>query len=263
MKIIGMECTMAEPWLWGYTPPGFKRIRAGREQMGIVRETLDRLSLEQFKQESASGEVAPDFFGRSQLKYFCLDNGQSVLIRAYRRGGWVRRVTKDVYFTWPPRPLKEAAITEEVRRRGIPTLEILAAWVERIWGPFYRGWLVSRELTGACDLWTALEKRLYVGREGELLLQNVAQTLRSMHRKGIYHRDLNLKNILVRKEGNRISVYIIDFDKARLFQRPVPYHQANRTLSRLLRSARKLDPNRQFFSQRDWQLLFASYRDAI
>lgn len=261
MKTLG---SMVDPWLWGHTPPGFKRISSGKKQMGIVKESLGRsLVLDQFKKQSASEDVATDFFGRSRLKYFRLDNGERVLIRAYRRGGWVRRLTEEVYFTWPPRPLKEAAVTEEVRRRGIPTLEILAAWVETSWGPFYRGWLVSRELEGACDLWTALEQRLYVEDEGQALLQNVAQTLSRMHRQGIYHTDLNLKNILVRNEGGGIRVYIIDFDKARLFQHPIPSHKADRTLSRLLRSARKLDPNKQFLSQRDWQVLFAFYRDAL
>lgn len=232
--------------------------------MGIVREELDRyLGPEQLKEQSEWRNVASEFFGRSPLKYFRLDNGETVLIRVYSRGGLARRVTKDIFFTWPPRPLKELAITEEARRRGIPTLEILAAWVERSWGPFYRGWLVSRELIGACDLWTALQKKLYVGSDGEALLRDLAQSLRRMHRQGIYHGDLNLTNILVRKEGNKIGNYIIDFDKAKLFCHAVPARKAKRNLSRLFRSVRKFDPDRKFFSEGDRKLLFAFYRDAV
>ena len=38
-----------------------------------------------------------------------------------------------------------------------------------------------------------------------------------MHREGVYHADLNLKNILLRVENGAAVSYIIDYDKARLF----------------------------------------------
>lgn len=255
---------MLERWIYGYTPPGFKRMRSGRCQVGILREDVQRyFSFEKLKAETASDQLASEFFGRGRLKYFHIDNGESVLVRTYRRGGLVRRLTKGLYFSWPPRPFKELAVTEEVRRRGIPTLEILGAGIEKSRGVFYRGWLVSRELTGACDLWTALRKELYVGIRKEMLLQNVAQSLKNMHRQGIYHGDLNLKNILVRQEDAKLGVYIIDFDKAKLFRRPLGGGKVNRNLTRLLRSVRKLDPEGRFFSPKDRTLFFGFYHDAV
>jgi len=254
---------MFQEWILGHAPPGFRRIRSGRMQMGMVREGLGPyFSLEKLNQQTAPGRETSPFFGRGQLKLFRLENGETVLVRAYRRGGLVRRATEEIFFTWPPRPFKELSITEEARRRGVPTLEICAAWVERTWGPFYRGWLISRELTGAYDLWSALRNELYGGGDREFLLRAVAQNVRRMHQQGIYHRDLNLKNILIRQEGDRIRSYIIDFDKGRLFRHALPPDKANRNLSRLFRSVRKLDPDRQHFSQKDWDLFMGFYRKA-
>ena len=254
---------MIQQWVSGYTPPGFRIIRSGRTQIGITRsELMPYLSLDGLKEEGAPGEGASGFFGRGRLKVFHLKNGETVLVRPYRHGGLVRWLTEEIFVTWPPRPFKELAITEEARRRGLPTLEIFAAWIERIWGPLYRGWLVTRELKGANDLWSVLLNELYAGSDKESLLHAVAQSVRTMHRQGIYHRDLNLKNILVRKEAGRIRTYIIDFDKAQLFSGAVPPGKAKRNLSRLLRSTRKLDPDRRHLSQGDWELFMNFFRKA-
>jgi tRNA A-37 threonylcarbamoyl transferase component Bud32 len=81
-----------------------------------------------------------------------------------------------------------------------------------------------------------------------------------MHLHGVYHADLNLKNILVRRENMEISVYVIDFDKARLYPRGVPLEQANRNLNRLLRSVRKLDPKMKVLSEEDWDVFMGFYQ---
>jgi 3-deoxy-D-manno-octulosonic acid kinase len=80
-----------------------------------------------------------------------------------------------------------------------------------------------------------------------------------MHRKGVYHADLNLKNILIRSESEKIRAYLIDFDKARLYPHGTPLSQAKRNLNRLSRSARKLDPDRQHLSKEDWAAFMAFY----
>ncbi|MFQ5903771.1 MAG: lipopolysaccharide kinase InaA family protein [Candidatus Binatia bacterium] len=229
----------------------------------MVREGLELyLGLEKFMRQRESGKEASPFHGRENLRFFHLDNGEIALVRAYHHGGILRHLTGEFFFTWPPRPFRELAITEEVRRRGIPTLEIFGAWVERAWGPFYRGWLVTREIKGAHDLWAALQSDLYVETSGKSLLQAVAQGLRRMHRQGVYHRDLNLKNVLVRREEDGIISYIIDFDKARLFPREVPSEKAQKNLSRLLQSVCKLDPDRRRLSHEDWDLFIRFYKEA-
>lgn len=226
----------------------------------MVREGLENyLNPEEFLARMGSGEEASPFRGRGRLYLFRLGNGETALVRSYRHGGILRHLTGDFFVTWPPRPFKELAVIEEVRRRGIPTLEVIGAWVERVWGPFYRGWLVTRELRGARDFWAALQSERYGRNSLDSLFQAVARILRRMHRKGIYHGDLNLKNILVRLEENRISSYVIDFDKARLFSSEIPPEKARKNLNRLLRSACKLDPDRQFLSRKDWDRFLKLY----
>ena len=231
--------------------------------MALVRRGLEAyFDFGKFvRREGAAGEASP-FYGRQRLVFFRLKNGETALVRAYRHGGMLRHITGEFFFTWPPRPFKELFLTEEARRRGIPTLEIFAACVERSWGPFYRGWLVSRELNDARDLWNALQRDCHGGANRGALLRAVAQAVRRMHRLGIYHRDLNLKNILLKRGEGGVRSYIIDFDKAKLFPGEVPPGTARRNLNRLLRSARKLDPDGRFLPPEDRNLLLRFYREA-
>ncbi|MFQ5849133.1 MAG: lipopolysaccharide kinase InaA family protein [Candidatus Binatia bacterium] len=250
---------MLEQWVWGNTPPGFRKIWLNRERLMLVHEELDPyLIATRVLHPAGMREQSTSFCGRGILRRIRFGSGDEALVRAYRHGGILRRVTGEFFFTWPTRPFRELALTEEVRQRGIPTLDILAALVERSWGPFYRGWLVTRELGGAQDLWMALRNDVSVWTQ-KLLLQAVARSVRQMHLQGVYHADLNLKNILVRWGNGEIKTYVIDFDKARLYPHEVPLGQAQRNLNRLLGSVRKLDPNRQYLSEENWAVFMDYY----
>ena len=86
-----------------------------------------------------------------------------------------------------------------------------------------------------------------------------AASLRGLHR-GHYHRDLNLKNIVVRRESDGMKGYIIDFDRAKLFWER--FHDPGaRNLDRLLRSANKLDPKREYLAAKDWKSFVDSYHE--
>ena len=229
----------------------------------MVRDGLERqLNPEEFRARRGSTEEASPFQGRGTLYFLSLRNDQKALVRRYRHGGFLRHLTGDYFVTWPPRPFKELAVIEEAAHRGVPTLEVIGACVERIWGPFYRGWLVTRELREAHDLWSALRNELYGSNSMDSLLRAVAQSVRRMHRRGIYHGDLNLKNILVRLEENGLRSYVIDFDKATLFSSDTPPRKVQRNLNRLLRSARKLDPTGQFLTSEAWSRFLQLYWEA-
>jgi 3-deoxy-D-manno-octulosonic acid kinase len=183
------------------------------------------------------------------------------LVRPYRHGGLLGAVTRRVFFTWPPRPLRELAINEELRRRGVPTVEPCGACVEPLWGPFYKGWFISRELTGARDLWETVSGSFIVGFDNGAVLRAAADGVRRLHREGVYHDDLNLKNILLRREREGLKSYIIDFDKATLFLGPLPAAIAQRNIKRLRRSARKLDPAGRYISETHWREFLDRYND--
>ena len=245
--------------IWGDLPEGFEKF-AAREHMAAVRaDAAADSNIKDLLNGRSNGDEESRFHGRAKLSVLRMENGAGALVRRYRHGGALRYLTGDIFVTWPPRPFKELAITEEARRRGVPTVEILAAGIDRIWGPLYRGWLVTRELEGARDLWAVLQ-------EGSCakaaLLRQVARAIHRMHRQGIYHGDLNLKNILIRREGDALTIYIIDFDKAGFFPGGVPAVKARRNLARLRRSIAKLDPERRYLSRADWEALVGFYREA-
>ncbi len=249
--------------LWGEVPVGFKRLSSNPEQTALVREGLEsRLDPARFFAGGQSGTGNSPFRGRERLCFLHLGGGETALVRRYRHGGLFRKFTGDIFFTWPPRPFRELAVTLEVRRRGVPTVEALGAWVERVGGPFYRGWFITGELKGAVDLWDALRGEIFSVSERKMLLQAAARIVRRIHQKGIYHGDLNLKNIVVRREDDRVVGYIIDLDKAKLFCGEVPAHRSERNLARLLRSVRKLDPEGRHFSPQAWDLFLRSYQEA-
>ncbi len=242
---------MLEQTIWGEIPQGFTKIKASRHRWLVVRDDkVDSITADVCRPNSRD-RTSP-LEGRGRLRAFILANGDTALIRAYRHGGLLRACSGDIFFSWPPRPFRELTVTEEVRRRGIPTVETYAACVEQLWGPFYRGWLVTRQLAGAQDLWQAFRSGFVRELGISTSLRAVADSLRALHREGVYHTDLNLKNILVHKDQDGVKGYIIDFDKAKLVLGQLPPELARKNLSRLLRSINKLDPARSFFLKSYW-----------
>ena len=112
------------------------------------------------------------------------------------------------------------------------------------------------------DLWTALQNGFVRKWTVEKVFHSVATSLRLLHREGVYHSDLNLKNILVKVEPAGVKGYIIDFDKAILFVGGLPEPLAKKNLRRLLRSALKLDPKRQYLTAAEWDTLVTWYHEA-
>jgi len=97
----------------------------------------------------------------------------------------------------------------------------------------------------------------------ERALRVVAESIAALHREGVYHADLNLKNILVRAEGANVAAYIIDLYKAKVFLGKLPKPLASKNLNRLERSVRKLDPGRNFFPAAAWDRFVSYYYAAF
>lgn len=241
-----------EKMFWGAVPDGFRKITDKQGNYLIVRQDLAGEIDGSICRKSLASAEQGQYHGRGTLQLVRLADGETALVRAYRHGGLLRNFTREWFITWPPRPFRELSITAELRRRGLRTVDVYAACVRRIGGPIYRGWLVTRELRDASDLWAALQGDLPQRCGLRAILKAVAETLRGMHREGVYHADLNLKNLLVRYDGSGVEVYLIDFDKARLFLGKLPSALAHKNLQRLQRSARKLDPERRYLSAESW-----------
>jgi 3-deoxy-D-manno-octulosonic acid kinase len=253
---------LSDQRIWGAGADGFTRITAEPHRRFLLRaDVADQLQIDRLRGNNHPGQPSR-FAGRETLRSVTLKNGENALIRAYHHGGVFRWITGKTFFSWPPRPFRELAITEELRRRGVPTVEVYGAGVEGIIGPFYRGWLITRELKGSYDLWTAFQNGFVRKWTAEKVLRSVASSLRSLHREGVYHSDLNLKNILVKAEPAGVQAYIIDFDKAVLFVAALPDPLVKKNLRRLFRSVSKLDRQRQYMTAADWDNLVKWYHEA-
>ena len=242
----------SENMIWGAIPEGFQKLTDPQGNRLAVRADRQREILFATCLDIESHGAAASFYGRGDMRSVQLADGTTALFRRYHHGGLFRSITGKCFFSWPPRPFRELSITEELRRRGVPTVEVYAACVGKIAGPFYRGWLVTRQLEGARDLWAGLQGDFSQGVGIEAILKAVAVAIRRMHREGVYHRDLNLKNILVRSAAAGVESHVIDFDKAILVLGQLPLPLAEKNLARLLRSIGKLDPQRQYFSPAAW-----------
>lgn len=252
----------SESTIWGAIPDGFEKLSDSRGNRLVVRsDRRGEIQLSTCKNIERQGEPAR-LQGRGDMRSMKLSDGTTALFRRYHHGGLLRSLTGKWFFSWPPRPFRELTVTEELRRRGFPTVEVYAACVEKIAGPFYRGWLVTRQLEEARDFWDGLHSGFCQSVGLDPILKSVATSIRRMHVEGVYHRDLNLKNILLRSTPSGVESYVIDFDKAILVlgQLPAPLVQNN--LDRLLRSIGKLDPRRQYFSAASWQGFLEYYRAA-
>lgn len=249
---------MKETRLWGVVPGGFKKVTDGRRLHLVVREDrVNEIDASMFAE--TRGLQTSRYEGRIPLRALRLRDGETALIRSYRHGGLLGGLRGALYASWPPRPFRELTVTEELRRRGLRTVEVYAAAVERVSGPFYRGWLVTRELRGGKDLWSALQDPSMDSPRLSAILRAAADTILEMHRQGVYHADLNLKNVLVRYDNGPAESYIIDFDRAKLFLGNLPASLARNNLNRLLRSARKLDPQRRHLSATAWNQFLDFY----
>ena len=73
---------------------------------------------------------------------------------------------------------------------------------------------------------------------------------------------MQLDNFFVELANNPTAQgYIIDFDKAVLFVGGLPEPLAKKNLQRLLRSALKLDPQRQYLTAAEWDKLVTWYHE--
>lgn len=238
-------------------PDGFRRVAVARGQtMWVARgEDADALA-EAILSPPGSAATDTGYMGRASLRGVRLSDGSRGLVRSYRHGGLFRHFSRDWFLAWPPRPFAELSITEQARQKGVLTADVVAAFVAYEWGPLYRGWLVTRELCNAVDLWCSVRKSRCTRSHGALM-QRVGKAVRWMHDAGVYHADLNMRNLLVSYDP--LDVYVIDFDKGRVMKGAVPAGLRRRNITRLLRSVKKLDPARHYVSAEDWRCFLVAY----
>jgi len=156
--------------------------------------------------------------------------GEAVL-RHYRRGGLVARLSRDTY-VWrgeqAVRSLAEFRLLASMHAEGLPVPAPLAAAYWRR-GIGYRAALLVERIPAV----RALAE--WLGESADAApWETVGAMLARFHAAGVHHADLNAHNILVDACG---GTWLIDFDRGRR-RTPGRWRQAN--LRRLARSLAKL-----------------------
>jgi 3-deoxy-D-manno-octulosonic acid kinase len=201
---------------------------------------------------SGRGGISPVGGGRGAGWY--IDHGtEHWVLRHYRRGGLMARVSEDRYLWAGERRVRafaEYRLLAALAAQGMPIPEPVAARYIRQ-GPWYRCDLITRRLAGTASLSATLAAAPVADDSWNL----IGSTIARLHRAGADHADLNAHNILLDGQG---AVHVVDFDRGRI-RRPGAW--AARNLQRLHRSLTKIAnalPEDRF-SEAAWQRLLSGY----
>ena len=250
-------------------PRGFSLIKRGRAELIIRDAYRDQLIERKIHNPEhlllLHGDKARFMEGRGLLVSLPIDEKGSarMVIRHYEHGGIFRALTRDLFIAGS-RPLRELIITEMARKAGLPTIEILATIRRRVFWPIYRGDLVSKEIPNSLDLiqWltrqgkTRDRKKV---RDKRKLIRQAGRLVRQIHEVGIYHRDLHLKNFIVKVEDRGAgSLHIIDFDRSAIIH-PLKSDKWWANLMRLDRSVEKWQPRGIWITRTDRLRFLRSY----
>ncbi|NOY22395.1 MAG: hypothetical protein GXO70_02630, partial [Acidobacteria bacterium] len=156
--------------------------------------------------------------------------GRDCLLRWFHHGGILRNVLRGCYIGSLSRAVRELRLLATLEEQGLPVVVPVFALTEtRTIG--YRQAIVTVRLKDAKDLAT-----LDSMEPGELF--SLVKLLERFFDAGLYHPDLNIKNILIRPDfGN---FFLLDFDKAVVLPGPLAPSERAHTYSRLFRSFDKL-----------------------
>jgi 3-deoxy-D-manno-octulosonic acid kinase len=210
----------------------------------------------------ARGELAAVTGGRGSA-WFIASGAHQWVLRHFRRGGFIARLSQDGY-VWTGedgvRAFAEWRLLGLLARRGLPVPRPVAARYQRT-GLRYRCDLITQRIVDAEPLSAALAR----GALPEPLWRAVGATVARLHGAGVDHADLNAHNILLGVKDGAVGgndvVSVIDFDRGRLRAQGA---WRGRNLRRLRHSlakiTRDLPPGR--YSDDAWDWLMAGYKAA-
>ncbi|WP_409929326.1 3-deoxy-D-manno-octulosonic acid kinase [Bordetella genomosp. 13] len=199
-----------------------------------------------FDPDSYGADASPVQAGGRQAAWMVAGQGWQGVLRAYRRGGLVARISHDAY-AWrgenATRSFQEYRLLAALHAQGLRVpLPLAAGYWRRGWR--YRAAILVERIPDVRPLAHALDASP----------DEVAGAIARMHRAGVWHADLNAFNILLDAHGH---AWLIDFDRGRAGGLSGRARAGN--LLRLRRSLRKVagEPGEAW-----WQGLQAAYARA-
>ncbi len=174
---------------------------------------LDAHQLSKLVESFSERDQAVEFplGGRRAISATRLEGIGPVVVKHYRRGGWLSHLVKKTYLKLgKPRCRLEFEQMQGAIRAGVRVPEPIAYAYRGL--VFYNAWLVTRKISNQQSLaQLSLDAPDRAEAATHALVDQVAKLID--HR--IFHADFHPGNILV---DNKDDIYIIDFDKAGPFQ---------------------------------------------
>ena len=200
--------------------------------------------------------------GRAAIRRLELPSGRKLLVRQYRRGGVLRAVNSSRYLS-PRRALDEILVCREAAARGVPVAAPAGAIIQRQ-PPFWLCWLVTEEIEETVDLggylrWLPAAPTREVLAEKREIIDALGSAIRAMHDAGLYHADLQARNILIRRSPAGVEVFFVDLDKSTIAASLTESQRAD-NLRRLNRSILKMRLNPEPVDDDDRRRFLAAYR---
>lgn len=176
--------------------------------------------------------------GRGNTVFFT-QHDQQLVLRHYKRGGLVQRLSKDRYLytgMGSTRAFREFDILLQLQEKGLPASRPYACRVLRQ-GLFYSASLITHKIEGhtLAERMTASDEVL-----SDEDWRGIGHVIAAFHSAGVYHADLNAHNIMIDSDG---GVALIDFDRSTVRALPASPAQSGwclDNLNRLERSIRKV-----------------------
>ncbi len=176
--------------------------------------------------------------GRGPRAVVELPGGERVLVKQYLRGGALARVNRERY-AGAGRFFRELAVGARLRELGLPVGEVRAVVLEGR-PPLLRVFGVARFVPEAPDLARWFTELVADRDEASRLWRAALALVDRFHDAGLLHPDLNLGNLLARREGRRFDLWLVDLDRARLLPGGLGEGLRAAGKERLARSYRKI-----------------------
>ncbi|MDP8235396.1 MAG: lipopolysaccharide kinase InaA family protein [Candidatus Erginobacter occultus] len=198
-------------------PEGFQ-VRSSGKKICIFREFREKAILALAEEGEIARRTVDRLRGRGRPSVIESD-GEKLVVRHYYHGGIFRKLTGDFFFR-AGRFLNELALLESARRGGTAVPRAAGLLIEPAFPFLCRADLVTVYLPESLDLLSCYQKtfagdRVLPPEKIPAIIAAAGRQTALLHRAGILHGDLQVKNILVRPDCRPPEVMIIDLDRGR------------------------------------------------
>ncbi len=238
----------------GGVPAGYLRVESGRchaVTRADLRDDAQALLVDGSLYEAAARDLAArQHQGRGIAYAIRLPISRTpVVVRHNRHGGLLAPVTRDL-FVGAGRAPRELGASLRLAALGVRTPAVLMYGVRSLRLGLGRVDLVTREIEDGRDL-AAYMNPATPAEERDAAWDATRELVRSLTAAGARHHDLNVKNILLSREGGQLVAAVLDVDRV-VFGTPGSSALRVGNVTRLLRSARKWrDLRGAVFDERD------------